>query len=355
LSSSSSSSKLRRILVTGGAGYLGSALVRRLVAGGAVVRVLDDLSRGRRDRLVGVPCDLVVGDVSSIDAVRGAARGIDAILHLAAPTPDARTFQDERRAHEITVTGTINVCAAAAEARVRRVVFVSSAAVYGARLPYLLHEDVLAQPTSLEGAQKLAAETYLKVYGGRSAGGFATTILRLFSLYGPHQEADGGVVSRFVAEARLGKPATIFGDGTQTRDFIHLDDAVSGVVAALEAPGGANRTFNLASGEPVSVRHIAALLADLGKVSAPPKYAPARPGEAHDVKASIGAASAALGFRPRVKLRDGLVGCMTTSRSFARGTGPVGLFGDRPPSWAAPDTDDDGETEIEIIYTEDTT
>jgi UDP-glucose 4-epimerase len=345
---------MRRILVTGGAGYLGSALVRKLVSGGSVVRVLDDLSRGRRDRLVGVPCELVVGDVGSIDVVRQAAEGMDAVLHLASPAPHARTFEDELRGHETTVTGTINVCAAALGARLRRIVFVSSAAVYGARLPYLLHEDVLAQPTSLEGAQKLAAETYLKAYGAR---GIATTIVRLFSLYGPHQEADAGVIARFVAETRAGRPATLFGDGVQTRDFIHLDDAVAGLVAALEAPGAANRTFNLASGEPVSVRHVAALLAEMGKVAAPPRYAPARPGEARDVTASIATATTVLGFRPRVKLREGLLGCMAmpqangNGRGFARGTGPVGLFGDRPPSWAAPDADDD-EAEIEIVYPE---
>jgi nucleoside-diphosphate-sugar epimerase len=234
------------------------------------------------------------------------------------------------------VTGAFLVCSAAANAGARRLVYVSSAAVYGTKAPYLLHEDLATSPATVAGAQQLAGETYARAYGSA----LSSTVVRLFSIYGPDQDEDAGVVARFLAEARAGRAPTIHGDGAQTRDFLHLDDAVSGIVAALQVPGAANRTFNLATGEPVAVRQVAALVSELARIGVPPRFAPARPGDPRDVKASIAAARSALGFRPQVKLRDGLASCLAPGKRFARGSGSFGLFGDRPPSWAAPEGDD---------------
>lgn len=354
------------VLVTGGAGFLGAHVVRRLSAAGYRIRVLDDLSRGRRERLEGVAVDLVVDDVRSERAVRLATSGAAAVVHLAAPSARATTAREERIGHDVTVTGTLALCTAARDARVARFVFASSAAVYGPR-PFLLHEDLAPAPACAEGAQKLAAEAYVKMFAARD--GLAACVLRLFSIYGPGQDGnapDASFVARMVGCAAEGRAPTIHGDGLQTRDLIHVEDAAAAVVAALGAAGVSGRVFNVASGEAVAVRHVAALLSELAGGLPSPRYAPAASGEPRDVRASIAAAAAQLGVRPRVRLRDGLKGCLDAARELrpasrlaapARPTrvpapaaapapaagaaaaapeGP-GLFADRPPSWAIED------------------
>jgi len=164
------------VLVTGGAGFVGGALVRRLVGEGFRVRVLDDLSRGRRDRLAGLDVELIPDDVRSERAVRRGCEGAAAVVHLAARVTRPRSAREERLAHDINVTGTLQLLAGARAAGVARLVFASSAAVYGARPGPLLHEDVAATPTSAEGAQKLAAETYVRLYAAQ--GGLAACVLR---------------------------------------------------------------------------------------------------------------------------------------------------------------------------------
>jgi UDP-glucose 4-epimerase len=293
------------VLVTGGAGFIGASLVRRLRAEGFLVRVLDDLSHGHRERLDGTEAELVVGDVRSERSVRDAVAGMSAIVHLAAVAPEGGG-REERIAHDVNVTGTLNLLAAAMRERVNRVVVASSSSVYGARVPYLLHEDLAPHPSTAEGAQKTAAEGYARLYAERD--GLPTVVVRLFSVFGP--ERTTGVVARFVEAARQGEQMVIYGDGSQTRDLLHVDDVAGALCQALQMPGAANRTFNLASGESVAIRHLAAMVSELGGLLAPPRYAAARPGEAHDVRASVAAAASALGFRARVRLRDGLAACL---------------------------------------------
>lgn len=294
-----------RILVTGGAGFVGAALVRRLGEEGLVVRVLDDLSSGRRERLGAGEAELVVGDVRSERSVREAVTDMDAVVHVAAALPDGSP-RSERLAHDVNVTGTLNLLAACAREKVARFVFASSAAVYGSRVPYLLHEDMAPHPASSEGAQKAAAEGYVRLFGERD--NLTTVILRLFSVYGPDRQA--GVIADFMAAARAGGPLTIFGDGSQTRDLLHVEDAVTALGLALHTPGAAGRTFNVASGEAIGIRHIATMVSDLAGGLPPPRYAAGRPGEARDVRASVAAAAAGLGFRARVRLREGLAACL---------------------------------------------
>jgi UDP-glucose 4-epimerase len=347
---------VRSVLVTGGAGFVGASVARRLRAEGLAVRVLDDLSRGRPDRLDGLDVELVVGDVRSARAVREAVEGIDAIVHLAWVRPEGGTH-GERVAHDVNVTGTFNVLAAARDLQVGHFVYASSAAVYGGKAPFLLHEEVPTQPYGMEGAQKIAAEAYLRHQA--TQGGTAATILRLFSVYGPGQE--DGLVARLVGAALSQEPATIHGDGTQTRDLVFVEDVAVAVAAALTAPAAAGRAFNIGSGEAVAVRTIAALISDLVGGTPHPRYVTAPHGEPRDLRASVAAASSMLGYRARVRLREGLASCLglmqlpappLPQRIFPEGSEtkmrvtaappppvppPGPLFSDRQPSWAVND------------------
>jgi UDP-glucose 4-epimerase len=387
------------VLITGGAGFVGATAVARLIADGCRVRVLDDFSSGRRERLAGVGPDLeiVTGDVRCERTVRDACRGVSAVVHLAAVSR-ARNPLEERRAHDVAVTGTWNLLAAAREEKVHRVVVASSAAVYGPRAPFLLHEDVATRPNTTEGAHKLAAETYARLFHQRD--GLATVVLRLFSVYGPGQDGssdDAPVIARFVHQIAQRGPFTIYGDGGQTRDFVHVEDVARAIGAALKTPGAAGRTFNVASSDGQTVKTIAAIFAELVGGLPPPRHLPMRPGEPRDVRASIAAAAAGLGWKPQTRLRDGLRSCLAGIRRTdsqatpvpkkialpppplrARGTPPPipvqrpparppsdpPLFAGRPPSWAVPDdtlapaasatsTSGDAGTSIPVVIQED--
>ncbi len=309
-----------RILITGGAGFIGAPLARKLASEGYAVRVLDDLSRGRRERLDDAACELVTGDVRAERAVRDAMEGVQAVVHLAAPPRRPKTPREERTAHDVAVTGAYNVLAAARDAKVARFVYASSGTVYSPK-PFLLHEDLPTQPISLEGAQKCAAEAYVRVF---AAQGLAACSLRIFSAYGEGQDGaadDAGVVARFLYLARTGQALTIEGDGAHTRDFIHVSDVVSAIGAALIAPGIAGRAFNVAGGEAVSVLHVAAVITDLsGGLLPAPRLLRARPAEAALVRASIAAASSALGWKPKIRLREGLATALGRPGAFRAAT-----------------------------------
>ncbi len=343
------------VLITGGAGFVGAAVARRLAGDGLKVRILDDLSSGSRAAVAGLDAELVVEDVRSERSMRDAMRGAHAVIHLAAAPPRPRTAREERHAHDVTVTGTWNVLSAARQAGVVRVIVASSAAVYGARPPFLLNEEMTTLPSCAEGAQKLAVEAYMKLFAARD--GLAACALRLFSVYGPGQPAgDGGpLVARFVHQALNREPLTIHGDGSQTRDLVHVTDVAAAFAAALAAPGVGGRVINVGSGEGIAVRHVAAMVTDLAGGALPaPRYLPARTGEPRDLRASLAAATSTLGYRPRTRLCDGLAGCLAVVPAAPRPATPrppppppkpraVGtplpmLFDGRPPSWELPES-----------------
>jgi UDP-glucose 4-epimerase len=293
-----------RILIAGGAGFVGAVLARRLGAEGFLVRVLDDLSRGRRERLAGLDAELMVGDVRSERVARDAVAGVDAVVHLA--WRPAESPREERFAHDVNVTGTLNLLAAARDAGVKRFVYASSASVYGGRAAHLLHEELAPQPQDLDGAHKVAAETYVRLFASRD--GVPTCILRLFSTYGPDREE--GLVASFTYAALAGDPVVIEGDGTQTRDLLHVEDAAAAFVAALLSPAAVGRTFNIASGEAVAVRYVAGVISELAGGLPAPRYVAARLRSPHDLRASVAAATSTLGWRARIRLRDGLAGVL---------------------------------------------
>lgn len=228
------------ILVTGGAGFIGSHLVDALLASGFCVRVLDNLSTGKADNLpLGHPrLELIVGDVADADRVLQAMTGCRAVVHLAAVASVQASVEEPVVTHRSNFVGTLNVCEAMRELHVQRVVFASSAAVYGNNGEgRAVDEDTPKAPLTPYAADKLASEHYLDFY--RRQHGLVPAIFRFFNIYGPRQDPSSpysGVISIFTERALQGQPITVFGDGEQTRDFVYVGDLVEVLVQALDAP-----------------------------------------------------------------------------------------------------------------------
>jgi len=297
------------ILVTGGAGFIGSHLCTALLARGDAVRVLDDLSTGRREN-VPPRVELVVGDVADAATVRAAAAGVDAVVHLAAIASVQRCTEDWLGAHRVNLGGTIAVFDAARDPCGRGpvpVVYASSAAVYGeqARLP--ISEDAPCQPLSAYGADKFGSELHARVAG--AVYGVPTLGLRFFNVYGPRQDPHSpysGVISVFCGRIARGEPIVINGDGGQTRDFVFVADIVAGILAGLERASTAAPVLNLCSGHATSVRELVDTLRTVTATETPVLHGPPRPGE---IRHSLGDRSrsvATLALPPPTPLAEGL-------------------------------------------------
>lgn len=295
-------------LVTGGAGFIGSHLVAGLLARGREVRVLDDLSSGRREFVPGCgDVELLVGDVRDPDTVRRAVGGVEVVFHQAALRSVPGSVEDPFAYHDVNVTGTMRLLLAARDAGVRRLVFASSSAVYGEQSVMPLHEKLRPQPISPYGASKLIGEHYCANFSLHY--GLETVSLRYFNVFGPRQDPNSeyaAVVARFILAARRGVPLEIHGDGEQTRDFIYVENVVDANLAAAEAPGVAGEVFNIACGERLSVLDIARGIEDVLGRPLPLRHTPARRGDVRDTLADISQARARLGFAPAVSFQEGL-------------------------------------------------
>ncbi len=292
-------------LVTGGAGFIGSHLTDALLQRGDRVRVLDDLSTGKRSNLPPA-AELLVGDVADPATVRDAVAGIDGCFHLAAVASVARTMDDWRGTHRTNLSGTVTILDALRQ-RPAKVVYASSAAVYGDCATQPLDEAAPARPLSAYGADKLGGELHARVAAHVHA--IPTVGLRFFNVYGPRQDPESpysGVISIFCDRARGGAPLDIHGDGTQTRDFVYVADVVAALLAAMQRPTEPAAVFNVCTGVPTSVRDLARLIARLTGREPELRYRAARPA---DIRASTGspaAARVALGLAPCTALNDGL-------------------------------------------------
>ena len=268
-----------RILVTGGAGFIGSHLVDALLARGHAVRVLDNLSSGKRANLaLGDPrLELQVGDVADSAAVETAMSGCAAVVHLAAVASVQASVDDPVATHQSNFVGTLNVCEAMRRHGVRRVLFASSAAVYGQNGEgAAIGEDTPKAPLTPYAADKLASEHYLDFY--RRQHGLEPAIFRFFNIFGPRQDPSSpysGVISIFVERARAGRPITLFGDGEQTRDFVYVADLVELLLQALAAPQVEAGAVNVGLGRATSLNQLLALLGErLGGLPAVEHAAP---------------------------------------------------------------------------------
>lgn len=298
-------------LVTGGAGFIGSHLVEFLASSGAAVRVLDDLSTGRRENLAGLAgkIDFVEGDVRDGALARRLMEGVDVVFHLAAVASVAPSIADPLTCNGVNVAGVLSVLTAARDAGVRRVVLASSAAVYGSDPAVPTAETAPFAPLSPYAASKAAGELYCRVFA--KLYGIETVSLRLFNVYGPRQDPASeysGVVSRFLEQLREGQPLIVHGDGEQTRDFVFAQDVVNALVLASSTPGVSGQVFNIGSGEPVTINELAEALAGLAARDrvVRPIHHPERPGDVRHSCADITKAKSVLKFEPTVNLRDGL-------------------------------------------------
>jgi UDP-glucose 4-epimerase len=321
---------LIRSLVTGGGGFIGSHVARRLVGAGHRVVVLDDLSSGSWDRLadLGGAVERVRGDIRDEAVLGRVLRGVRFVFHHAALVSVARSLDDPWSTHELNAGGTLRVLLAARAAGVQRVVYAASSAVYGNEPGLPKTEDMPARPASPYAAAKYAGELYAEAV--HRGGGLETVSLRYFNVYGPGQDPGSpyaAVVPRFAHALLGGEPPLIFGDGRQSRDFVYVEDVAAANLAAAEAPirraGG--RSFNIGSGRRTTVL---ALLREMQAVTGrrvAPRHAPARPGEVRRSQADVAAARQALGWTPTTGLREGLARTVAwmASGGPAAGGGPA--------------------------------
>jgi len=298
------------ILVTGGAGFIGSNLADALLARGDTVRVLDNFSTGKRSNLPNSDrVQVREGDVADAAVVRDAVRGCRAVVHLAAVASVQASVDDPVGTHQSNLIGTLNLCEAMRAEGVRRVIFASSAAVYGNNGEgQAIDEDTPKAPLTPYAADKLASEHYLDFY--RRQHGLEPVIFRFFNIFGPRQDPSSpysGVISIFTERARHGQPITVFGDGEQTRDFLYVGDLVEVLVQALEAPevqeGAVNVGLNRASSLNQLLEAVGEVLGGLPKVS---HQAP-RPGDIRHSRANNGRLLERYRLpEPPTSMRDGL-------------------------------------------------
>jgi UDP-glucose 4-epimerase len=293
-----------KALVTGGAGFIGSSLVALLRSEGHDVVVLDDISSGYEENLRD-DVEFVRGDVSAAGMAQSAARGCDVIFHLAASVGNTRSIDNPVRDSEINVIGTLRVLEAARAHDIRRVVFSSSAGIFGELKTLPIAEDHPQDPDSPYGASKLAAEKMCLVYN--KLYGMANVCLRYFNVYGVRQRFDayGNVIPIFAERILRDQDITIFGDGEQTRDFVNVADVARANYLAGTSESAAG-SFNIGSATRISINELARIMGEASGRAFNVVYGPERPGDVRDSLAAVDAARAAFGFEPSVTLADGL-------------------------------------------------
>jgi len=301
-------------LVTGGAGFIGSHLAVRLLQDGHRVRVLDNLSTGRRENLdvirgadSGRRFEWMEGDIRSLDTCRRACEGVEFVLHQAALASVQRSIENPADTTAVNVCGLVHVLAAAKEKGARRVVCASSSSVYGDTPTLPKHEEMIPAPLSPYAVSKLAGEEYARVFARTI--GLPTISLRYFNVFGPRQDPSSqyaAVIPLFATALLHGTRPRIFGDGEQSRDFTYIENVVDANLAACTRGDGAGEAINVAGGERYTLLHLlGAMAASLG-VKADPDFLPPRPGDVRHSQASIDRASRMLGFAPRIGFEEGL-------------------------------------------------
>jgi len=300
---------MKTILVTGGAGFIGSHVTAELLRRGYAVRVIDNFSTGSRDNLAGVGGNvaLVEGDIRSYERTHAAADGVDCVIHLAALPSVPRSVQDPLTTNEVNVTGTLNVVLAARDAGTQRVVVASSSSVYGRAAELPKTEALLPRPISPYGVSKLAAEQYC--LGFNAVYGIEAVALRYFNVFGPRQDPNSqysGVIPKFISRSLRGQPLVIFGDGTQSRDFTYVDNVVAATLAAIECDLDGPLVCNVGCGTSHSVMSLAEAIGRATGHAAHVDFVDARAGDVLHSCADISVARSVLGYAPAIAVDEGL-------------------------------------------------
>ncbi|HEX5467592.1 MAG TPA: NAD-dependent epimerase/dehydratase family protein [Gaiellaceae bacterium] len=294
---------MARVVVTGGAGFIGSALVRLLSERGDDVRVYDNLSTGSRENLDGVDHELVEGDVRDLESLVAAAAGRDAVFHLAAGTGVLPSIDDPFADFDLNARGTLSALWAARQAGAGRFVFSSSNAPLGAGA-YPASEEKPSAPLSPYGASKATGEAYCSAFHG--AYGLEAVAVRFSNAFGPRSAHKGNVIPLFIRRLLAGEELVVYGDGEQTRDFVFVTDLAKGLIRAMEADGAGGEVFQLASGVETSVNRLIALLGEISGREPQVHREPPRAGEILRNYSLVDKARERLGYEPEVRLEDGL-------------------------------------------------
>jgi len=297
-----------KVLVTGGAGFIGSNLVRGLLERGDDVRVLDNFSTGNRANLERLDVEIVEGELRSYERVHNAVRGVEVVFHLGALGSVPRSVQDPLTSSAVNVEGTLNVLLAARDEGIRRVVYSSSSSIYGASGELPRTEAMPPDPISPYGVAKLAAERYCVSFS-RVYERFETVVLRYFNVFGPHQSPYSqyaAVVPRFLTAIAADEPVTVYGDGKQSRDFTYVSNVIDATLRAADVADANGRIFNIAAGSPASVDELATWIGEILGKDVQRRNEPPRAGDIRDSWADITAARTVLGYEPSVPVVEGL-------------------------------------------------
>src|SRR5215469_17010901 len=289
-----------RYLVTGGAGFIGSNTVDELVRRGHSVVVLDDMSSGKEDNLAEVRGKITImkGSITDLEVVQKAIIQADYVIHLAARTSVPRSVKDPIDTNRINVDGTLNVLVAARDNKVKRVVFAGSSSAYGDTPTLPKSEEMRPVPISPYGVSKYVGELYAQTFGRCYS--LENVSLRYFNIFGPRQDPDSpysGVLSRFSTAFLESAPPVIFGDGEQTRDFTYVDNAVQANILACEAGGASGKTFNIGTGQAISLNNVVKMLQKISGKTLEPKYELPREGDIRDSLADIQLAGEVLNYK----------------------------------------------------------
>jgi UDP-glucose 4-epimerase len=299
------------VLVTGGAGFIGSHLVDKLVSCGVVVKVLDNLSTGNlnnlRRHLDSGKVEFIEGDVRDPTIIKSAVHGVSRVVHLAAIISVTFSTENPEVTYDVNTSGTLSLLRASAEAGVRRFVFVSSCAVYGDPVFLPVTESHPANPISPYADSKLRAEQHCLDYHRK--GCLESVVLRFFNVYGPRQGLNdySGVITKFINNIKRGKPLIIYGDGSQTRDFVNVSDVVDAIAASINSSKAAGETIHVGTGKQTSINELAETLCKLTDTKVGIEHKEIRVGEIKHSYADIAKASRLLGYQPCVSLEKGLV------------------------------------------------
>ena len=306
-------------LVTGGAGFIGSHLVEELIRRGEQVRVLDNLSSGKRRNLAHIPgVEFLEGDLVDPAACARATEGVDYVLHQAAIPSVPRSVKDPVTSNRSNIDGSLNILVAARDAGVKRLVYAGSSSAYGDTPTQPKHEEMPTNPLSPYALQKLVGEQYGQIF--TRLYGLETVTIRYFNVFGPRQDPGSpysGVISLFSTAVLEGRQPTIYGDGGQTRDFTYIANVVDGVLRACDAPAVAGEVINVATGGRISLNDLLQVMNGLVGTALSPLYADARQGDVRDSQADITKARTRLGYTPLVSLEEGLRRTLEWARSEA--------------------------------------
>ncbi len=306
------------VLVTGGAGFIGSHLVRRLLHDGFRVRVLDDFFSGKPENLKDIlsSIDMVQGSIADYDTALRAVQGADCVLHQAAIPSVPRSVRDPLASNHANVTGTLTMLTAARDAKVRRFVYAASSSAYGDTPTLPKVETMATDPRSPYAAAKLAGENYCKAF--YRVYGLETVCLRYFNVFGPRQDPNSeyaAVIPKFILAMMEGRAITIQGDGEQSRDFTFIDNNVEGNMLAMTAQDAPGEVFNLACGERFTLNEMVQNLSEIMGITPHIEYLEGRTGDVKHSLADISKAERILGYTPKVSFRDGLAQTVEYFRS----------------------------------------